>query len=73
MQNPTCADLLVTNNSCAFSQTTTVCSGISDCHKLFLTALKMNIPKGNARQITYRDYKKFNFLKFNNRLTNVLI
>ena len=45
MQNPSCIDLLLTNNSCAFQQTTSVCSGLSECHKLVLTALKTSIPK----------------------------
>ena len=43
-----------------------------DCHKLVLTVLKTSIPKGNPRQITYRDYKKFDSLKSNNELKNVL-
>ena len=60
-----------TNDSYAFQQTTTICSGLSDCHKLVLTALKTSIPKGNPRQITYRDYKKFDSLKFNNELKNM--
>ena len=72
MENPSCIDLLLTNNSYAFQQTTTVCSGLSDCHKLVLTVLKTKIPKGNPRQITYRDNKKFDSLKFNNELKNVL-
>ena len=57
-----------TNNSYAFQQTRTICSGRSDCHKLVLTVLKASIPKGNPRQICYRDYKKFDSLKFNNEL-----
>ena len=61
-----------TNNSCAFQQTATVCSGLSDCRKLVLTILKTSILKGNPRRITYRDYKKFDSLKFNNELKNVL-
>ena len=44
MQNASYIDLLLTNNSYAFHQTTTV--------------LKTIIPKGNPKQITYRDYKK---------------
>ena len=32
----------------------------------------MSIPKGNSRQITYRDYKKFDFFKLNKKLKNVL-
>ena len=72
MQNPSCVDLLLTNSSCAFQQTTTVCSGLSDCHNLVVIVLKTSIPKGNPRQITYRDSKKFDSLKFNNELKNVL-
>ena len=72
MQKPNCIDLLLTNNSYAFQQTTTVCSGLSDCHKLVLTVLKTSIPNGNPRQIAYRDYKKFDSLEFNNELKNVL-
>ena len=72
MQNPSCIDILLTNNICTFQQTTTACSGLSDCHKLVLTVSKTGIPKRNPRQITYRDYKKFDSLKFNNELKNVL-
>ena len=72
MRNPSCIDLLLTNNSYAFQQTTTVCPGLLDCHKLVLTVLKTSIPKGNPRPITYRDYKTFDSLKFNNELKNAL-
>ena len=72
MQNPSCIDLLLTNSSCTFQQTTTVCSGYSDCHKLVLNELKTSVPKDNPRQITYKDYKKFDSLKFNNKSKNVL-
>ena len=72
MQNPSCVDLLLTNSICAFQQTTTVCSGLSNCHNLVVIVLKTSIPKGNPRQITYRDSKKFDSLKFNNELKNVL-
>ena len=34
MQNPSCIGILLTNNSYAFQQTTTVSSGLSDCDKL---------------------------------------
>ena len=64
--------LLLTNNSCAFKQTMIVCSGLLDCHKLVLTVLKLSIPKVNPRQLIYREYKKFDSLKFNNELKNVL-
>ena len=68
MQNPSCIGLLLTNNSYASQQTKTVCPPYSDFHKLILTVLKISIPKGNPRQITYRDDNKFDSLKFNNEL-----
>ena len=37
-----------------------------------MTVLKTSIHKGNPNQITYRDYKKFDSLKFDNELKNVL-
>ena len=32
----------------------------------------MDIPKGNPRQLTYKDHKKFDSLKFKNELKNLL-
>ena len=37
-----------------------------------MTILKTSIPKGEPRQITYRYHKKFDSLKFNHELKNVL-
>ena len=73
MQNPSCIDLLLINNSYAFQQTSTFCSGLLDCHKLVLTVLKTSIYEVNLRQITYIDYKKFYSLKFNNQLKDALM
>ena len=58
MQNPNCIHLLLTNNVCTFQQTTAVCTGLSDCHKLFLTVLKTTVPRTQPKEITYRDYKQ---------------
>ena len=38
MQSPSYIDLLLTNNVYAFQQTIAICTGLSDCHKLVLTA-----------------------------------
>ena len=43
MQNPGCIYLLLSNNSYAFQQTTTVCSGLSDFHKLVLTIITTSL------------------------------
>ena len=56
MQNPSCIDLLLTNNVYAFQQTSAICTGLSDCHKLVLTILKTTVPKSHPKEITYRGY-----------------
>ena len=71
MQNPSCIDLLLTNNVYSFQQTSAICTGLSDCHKLVLTVLKTTISKSQPKEITYRDYKQFDLLKFKKEL-NVL-
>ena len=62
MQNPSCTDLLLTNNVYAFQQTT----------KLVLTVLKTTVPRSQPKEITYRDYKQFDPSKFKKELKNVL-
>ena len=72
MQNPSCIDLLLTNNVYAFQQTTAICTGLLDCHKLVLMVLKITVPRSLPKQITYRDYKQFDPSKFKKELKNVL-
>ena len=52
MQNPSCIDLLLTNNAYAFQQTIATCAGLSGCQKLFLTVLKTTVPRIQPKQIT---------------------
>ena len=61
--NPSCIDLILTNNAMAFQNTTAVFTGLSDFHKLVLTALKTSITKSKPQKITYRDYKNFDFVR----------
>ena len=72
MQNPSCIDLLLTNNVYAFQQATAICTGLSGCHKLVLTVLKTTVPRSQPKEITYRDYKQFDPSKFKKELENVL-
>ena len=65
VENPSCIDLILTNNAMAFQNTTTVFTGLSDFHKLVLTVLKTSITKGKPQKITYRDYKNFDSVRFN--------
>ena len=43
VENPSCIDLILTNNAMAFQNTTTVFTGLSDFHKLVLTVLRTSI------------------------------
>ena len=61
--NPSCIDLILTNNAMAFQNTTAVFTGLSDFHKLVLTALKTSITKSKLQKITHRDYKNFDFVR----------
>ena len=65
-QNPSFIDLLLTNNVYAFQQTITICTGLSDCRNLVLTILKYIVPRSQPKEITYRDYNKFDFSKLKN-------
>ena len=71
MQNPSCIDLLITNNVYAFQRATTVCTGHLRCHKLVLTVLKTTGTRSQPKEITYRDYKQFDPSKFKKELKNV--
>ena len=68
MQNPSCIDYLFTNNAYAFQQTITVFTGLPDCHKLVSSVLKATVPRNYPKEITSRDYKQFDFLKFKDEL-----
>ena len=71
IQDPSCIDLLSTNNFYAFQQTITICTGVSDCHKLVLTVLKTTFPRSQPKEITCRDYEQFDPSKFKNEPKNV--
>ena len=45
VHKPSCIDVILTNNAMAFQNTTTVFTGLSNFHKLFLTVLKTGITK----------------------------
>ena len=72
MENPSCRDLLLTNNVYTFQHTIAICTGLSDFHKLILTLLKTTVPRSQPKEIIYRDYKQFDLPKFKNELKNAL-
>ena len=44
--------------------------GLSDFHKLVLTVLNTTILRNKQKELHYRNYMNFNFLKFNADLKN---
>ena len=73
VENPSCIDLILTNNAMAFHNTTTVFTGLSDFHVLVLTVLKTSITKSKPQKITYRDYNNFDSVRFKDELKYVLV
>ena len=57
--NPSCVDLIITNSCNSFPNTSTISTGLSDFHKMPVTVLKTKFEKAKPKEITYRDYKKF--------------
>ena len=68
ISNPSCIDLLLTNNALSFQRTKTVSTGLSEFHKLVLTVLKNSAVKNKPREIQSRNYKYFDSRKFNEDL-----
>ena len=56
----------------AFQNTTTVFTSLSNFHESVFTALKSYITKSKPHKISYRDYKKFDSVKFDDELKYVL-
>ena len=59
IDNPSCIDLFITNCHQSFQNTTAICTGLSDFHKMIITVMKNEIPKDMPKIVQYRDYKKF--------------
>ena len=53
-------DLYFTNSSLSFQNSSSVFTGLSDFHKLVLTAFKTFLIKSKPKELSYRDYKDFN-------------
>ena len=66
--NPTSIDLILTNGSNNFHNSTTVETGLSDHHKMTLTVLKTYVKKKDPITVSYRCYKKFNETLFRSQL-----
>ena len=72
IENPSCIDLVLTNNSHSFQHTQAICSGLSDYHKMVVTVLKNTFRKSKPKEIFYRTYKNFDNEKFKSDLRSNL-
>ena len=70
--NPSSIDLMLTNRAGRFQDSLTIETGLSDHHKMTVTALKVFCQKQSPTIIKYRDYKNFNVYIFRNLLLDNL-
>ena len=57
--NPSCIDLIITNKTKSFQNSTVIETGLSDFHKMSLTVLKVFYKKQRPNIVRYRDYRNF--------------
>ena len=70
--NPSCVDLFHTSSYRSFQNTSTISTGLSEFHKMFVTVLKTKFEKTKPKEITYRDYKIFDESNFKFELDSSL-
>ena len=73
MNNPSCIDVMLTNRSSCFENSTVIETGLSDCHKMTITVMKKYFKKREPITITYRDYKNFDGEKFRSDLREKIV
>ena len=64
VSNPSLLDVILTNSLPRIASHVNVTTGVSDFHNLVGAAMKIHIPKPEARIITYRSYKNLDEKKF---------
>ena len=63
-KNPSSIDVILTNKKSNFQNSITVETGLSDFHKMTITVYKGRCKKLDPQIINYRNYKKFDGIKF---------
>ena len=71
-ENPSCIDLVLTNNPNSFQNSGVIETGLSDFHKMTVTVMKTTFEKLKPNIIHYRDYRKFSNDKFRENLISRL-
>ena len=65
-----CIDLILTNRKYCFKNTSSFETGISDHHYLIYSMLKTKFEKEESKNVTYRNYKQFQWETFEIDLTS---
>ena len=71
-ENPSCINLILTNNPNSFQNSGVIESDLSDFHKMTVTVMKTTFEKLKPNIIHYRDYRKFSNDKFRENLISCL-
>ena len=66
--NPSTIDLILTNKSRSFQNTTTIETGLSDHHKMTVTVMKQYFPKQTPVLIICRNFKTIDKFAFRQEL-----
>ena len=72
-QNSTSIDVMFTNRPRTFHNTSLIETGLSDCHKMLVSAFRAFFKKLPAKAIEYRNCKTFDQNKFLQNLDQELI
>ena len=68
-ENPSCIDLILTNNPKYFQSSCVVETGLSDFYKMTVTVMETTFKKFQPRIIHYRDYKHLQNDRYKDELT----
>ena len=72
LENPSCIDLILTNNPNSFQNSGVIETGLSDFHKMTVTVMKTRFEKLKPNVMHYRDYRKFSNERFRKNLISHL-
>ena len=72
LENPSCIDLILTNNPNSFQNSGVIEAGLSDFHKMTVTVMKTRFEKLKPNVMHYRDYRKFSNERFRKNLISHL-
>ena len=72
-ENPSCLDLILTNNHRSFQNTNVFETGLSSFHKMTVSILKSHFPKQKPNTVSYRRSKRFCNNSFRTELDNELL